>query len=465
MSMSILFNRRFATLAILGMMSVFAVVMAPGAAQPATAATRTWTGGVDCYGNLTNTGLTLNIGDKVQVSATGLCYFYPGRPSNRTPGEGLHSRIGTREFTYGAPVTATAPVAGGLAFYFGDSDYSDNSGYGYTVTVTITSATTPPPGGSLPPTGAVTECTMRALGAECTGWAEDPDRPTALLTVEFRVRASTVYPAHTITGTNGSTGNTAIKAGNRWFSRIPIKDVFNGTDIEIVVLGVNAAGTKDGVNKSLGVTRIGTGSKTGTFTKGQVVATGGTKSTTKTTFGTRFNCTSSTLPRRALPAREWNTPLSATGWYAKRERWCVNVLQNNVQIGRLITEFNVQFEVALWNVPLTRRVLVNSNNVVYWAANSTSAPRPDNIDATMQVYAPGIALTLAAGPASLSLQNGRLTGDFGTATQNETELTCATRGTVITYAGIATPRLEIAVTGRFGTDYFNFSNAVSAVTT
>ncbi|WP_431936199.1 hypothetical protein [Micromonospora sp. RP3T] len=128
-------------MAVLSLLSMLMAVVTPMAERPATAATRTWTGLVDCYGNLTNTGLTLKAGDQVQVTInTGLCYFYPGRPSNRTPGEGLTSRIGARDFTYGAPVTATAPVDGGLVFFFGDSLYSDNSGYGYTVTVTVTSA-------------------------------------------------------------------------------------------------------------------------------------------------------------------------------------------------------------------------------------------------------------------------------------------------------------------------------------
>lgn len=457
--MSIRIDRRIAALAILGMLSVFAVVT--GGAPPAAAQTRTWTGLVDCYGTVKSTGLTLNAGDTVQVRATGLCYFYAGRPSNRTPGEGLHSRVGSRDFTYGAPTSGTAPVAGGLTFYFGDSGYGDNFGDGYTVTVTVTSAAPT----SRPPTGAVTGCTMRAKGAECTGWAEDPDRPTALLTVEFRVRASAVYPAHTITGTNGSTGNSAIKPGNRWFSKVPIKDVYNGTDIEIVVLGVNAAGTKDGVNKSLGVKRIGTGSISGAFTKSHLTAATGTKTTVKTTFGNRYDCTSTTSPRRAVPAREWNSPLAGTGWYTKRQRWCINVAQNNVLIGRMIAEFNVQFEVALWTAPFNRRVLVNSNNVVYWSAGNVAGPRPDNIDAQMQIFAPGIALTLEAGPASLSVQNGRLTGDFGTGTQNESQIAAATRGTIITYAGVATPTLQLNTTGRFGSDYFIFTSSVSAVTT
>ncbi|MFC0003796.1 CARDB domain-containing protein [Micromonospora siamensis] len=118
--------------------------MTPPAGEPAAAATRTWTGLVDCFGNVKSTGLTVNKGESVQVTATGLCYFYPGRPSNHTPGEGLHSRIDEQDFTYGAPTTGTAPITGVLGFYFGDSLYTDNSGYGYTVTVTITSATPSP---------------------------------------------------------------------------------------------------------------------------------------------------------------------------------------------------------------------------------------------------------------------------------------------------------------------------------
>ncbi|RKN44499.1 hypothetical protein [Micromonospora endolithica] len=138
--MSIQWSKNFAALAILSLLSALVVVVTPAASRPAAAATRTWTGHVDCYGNLTNTGINLRAGDRVQVtSATGLCYFYPGRPSNRMPGEGLNSRIGASEFTHGAPVTATAPMDGTLFFYFGDSQYQDNSGNGYTVTVTVLS--------------------------------------------------------------------------------------------------------------------------------------------------------------------------------------------------------------------------------------------------------------------------------------------------------------------------------------
>ncbi|WP_091086719.1 hypothetical protein [Micromonospora nigra] len=131
-------------------MSTLVVAVALPAAKPAAAnaITRTWTGVVDCFGNVKSTGLKVYKNEKVSVSASGLCYFYSGRPSNRTPGEGLHSRIGTTDFTYGAPVAKTATTWGTLAFFFGDSLYSDNSGYGYTVTVTITSPTSHNCGGS-----------------------------------------------------------------------------------------------------------------------------------------------------------------------------------------------------------------------------------------------------------------------------------------------------------------------------
>lgn len=130
-------------LAVLGILSTLIVAVALPAAKPAAAnaTVRTWTGVVDCFGNVKSTGLKVYKNEKVSISATGLCYFYNGRPSNYTPGEGLHSRIGTTDFTYGAPVAKTASTWGTLSFFFGDSLYSDNSGSGYTVKVTITSPT------------------------------------------------------------------------------------------------------------------------------------------------------------------------------------------------------------------------------------------------------------------------------------------------------------------------------------
>lgn len=127
--------------------------------------------------------------------------------------------------------------------------------------------------------------------------------------------------------------------------------------------------------------------------------------------------------------------------------------------------FNVRFEVAVWAAPGTRRVLVNSDNLIYWAPAGIQSPRPDNIDGLMDIYAPGLALTLEAGPASLNLVNGRLTGEFGKDTTGEQNLSCSTRGTIITYIGIASPTLQLTATGRFGTSYFQLSHAVNAVLT
>ena len=147
--MSVTLSVRTAMLAVLGLLFTLILAVAlPAKPAAANAPVRTWTGVVDCFGNVKSTGLTVYKGEKVAVSATGLCYYYPGRASNQTPGEGLLSRTGTADFTYGAPVSQLVKTRGPLSFVFLDSLYSDNSGSGYTVKVTITSPTTYNCGGS-----------------------------------------------------------------------------------------------------------------------------------------------------------------------------------------------------------------------------------------------------------------------------------------------------------------------------